>query len=199
MKPPQPITLIGDAITLKPIALNEVGEYLKIGGDNEIWRYLSADHFKTRSDAERWIRSMLARQESSGSVTFSVYDKATSQLAGSTSLLEVRVPHKGLEIGYTWYGTAFQRSHVNTATKLVLLTHAFDELGAIRVQLQTDERNKRSQTAISRIGAKKEGILRSHKVYPDGYVRDSAMFSITSGDWPGVRQRLQKLLTEHRP
>ena len=141
---------------------------------------------------------MLARSEEAGDVTFSVFDKASGKLAGSSSYMDVRKAHGGLEIGFTWYGKEFQRTHVNTATKLALFEHAFETLGANRVQLQTDARNKKSQDAIARIGATQEGILRKHKVYPDGYVRDSVMFSVIAQEWPLVKGQLQKFLTQHQ-
>ena len=139
---------------------------------------------------------MLLRQEDSGSVTFSIYDNESGNLAGSSSFLDVRIEHEGLEIGYTWYGRAFRRTHVNTSTKMVLLKHAFEDLSAIRVQLQTDARNERSQNAIERIGATREGVLRAHKVYPNGFIRDSVLYSITREDWPHVKSTLENMLVK---
>ncbi len=139
---------------------------------------------------------MLERGERDGDVSFSVYDKSSGRLAGSSSFLEVRVPHGGLEIGFTWYGVEFQRTHVNTATKLALFQHAFEDLHAHRVQLQTDLRNTRSQAAIARLGAVREGVLRKHKVCRDGYVRDSVMYSVTAEEWPTVRSGLHARLAK---
>lgn len=195
MKQPLPTVLSNAYVVLQPISMQDASSYLEIGRDEKIWRYLMPEPFVSLADAERWVSSMLARAREDGSVTYSVYDKASGALAGSSSYLDVRVEHGGLEIGFTWYGTAFQRSRVNTATKLVLLDNAFEELGAHRVQLQTDRRNEASQRAIERLGAAKEGVLRKHKVYPNGYVRDSVMYSITSDDWPAVKSRLLGLLT----
>ncbi len=194
MKTPRPTTLRGQKVTLVPLSQDQASEYFAIGQDADVWQFLAPDPFKISADAEHWIESMLCRQQDSGSVTFSVYDNGSGKLAGSSSFLDVRTAHEGLEIGYTWYGHAFRRTYVNTATKLVLLEHAFDELGAIRVQLQTDARNQRSQKAIERIGAVKEGVLRSHKIYPDGFIRDSVLYSITRKEWPGVRAMLENLL-----
>ncbi len=112
--------------------------------------------------------------------------------------MDIRTSDGGLEIGSTWYGKTFRRTHVNTATKLVLLTHAFDELGAVRVQFKTDARNTRSQRAIERLGAVKEGVLRCHMIYPNGFVRDSVMYSITSDEWSDVHARLETMLDAHR-
>ena len=195
VEPPRPITLAGDRVTLEPISITQAAEYFLIGQDPEIWRFLAPDAFRTVSDAEHWIETMLARQEQTGSVTFSIYDNTAGRLAGSSSYLDVRVAHAGIEIGYTWYGREFQRTYVNTATKLVLLEHAFQTLGANRVQLQTDARNERSQKAILRLGAVREGILRQHKLYPNGVVRNSAMFSITRDEWPTVRANLEGMLS----
>ena len=185
MKTPRPTTLRGQKVTLVPLSQDQASEYFAIGQDADVWQFLAPDPFKISTDAEHWIESMLCRQQDSGSVTFSVYDNGSGKLAGSSSFLDVRTAHEGLEIGYTWYGHAFRRTYVNTATKLVLLEHAFDELGAIRVQLQTDARNQRSQKAIERIGAVKRRSpaisqnlsrwihpgLRALQHYPQGMAR----------------------------
>ena len=194
MQAPKPIVLENDYVTLKPLSLDQAEAYLQIGQSEDIWTYLAPAPFEQLGDAQTWISGMLARASKAGDVTFSVYDRASGELAGSSSFLDVRVPHGGLEIGFTWYAKTFQRTYVNTATKLALFSHAFDTLGAFRVQLQTDARNQKSQDAMARIGASKEGILRKHKIYPDGYVRDSVMFSVTIDDWPQVKRRLQAFL-----
>lgn len=195
MQPPVPVTLTNDWVTLRPLAAEQAEGFLAIGADASIWSYLTPEPFQSITDAQRWIAAMLERAQSSGEVSFAVFDNGSGQLAGSSSYLDVRREHKGLEIGFTWYGKAFQRTHVNTATKLALFKHAFETLGANRVQLQTDARNQASQRAIARLGAQREGVLRQHKVYPDGYVRDSVMFSVTVADWPEVQARLRSLLT----
>ena len=194
MKTPIPVTLENEFVRLLPLSDDQASEFLHIGGDDDIWTYLVPNPFRVVEDASTWIAGMLQRYADVGDVPFAVYDKTSGQLAGSSSFLEVRVPHGGLEIGFTWYGKDFRRTHVNTATKLALFGHAFDDLGANRVQLQTDARNVRSQDAIARLGATREGVLRKHKAYPNGYVRDSVMFSVTSDDWPDVRARLQGFL-----
>ncbi|MEM7099266.1 MAG: GNAT family protein [Pseudomonadota bacterium] len=194
MQTPAAQELKNSLVTLKPISEEEAAAYFEIGQDQDIWHYLTPDPFHNVDDAGRWIKAMLQRSSTLGDLTFSVYDNQTGKLAGSSSYLDVRVEHGGLEIGFTWYGVAFQRTHVNTATKLVLMQHAFEVLEANRVQLQTDSRNLTSQRAIERIGGVKEGVLRQHKIYPDGYVRDSVMYSITRSDWSGVKARLEKRL-----
>ncbi|MEM7077488.1 MAG: GNAT family protein [Pseudomonadota bacterium] len=195
MLEPQPTTLRNEYVTLRPIAAEDAQGYLAIGQDSDIWTYLAGGPLNTLSAAQEWIAQRQTSAAKSGDVVFSIFDNATGTLAGSSSYLEVRTQHGGLEIGWTWYGTAFQRSHVNTASKLALLTHAFEELQANRVQLQTDARNERSQRAIARIGAQREGLLRQHKIYPDGYVRDSVLFALTSGDWEETKARLVQRLS----
>lgn len=194
MHAPVPVTLENEFVRLQPLSLDHAAQYLQIGQDDAIWTYLAPAPFKRVADAQAWIAGMLQRSAQNGDVSFSVFDRASGKLAGSSSYLDVRVAHGGLEIGFTWYGTTFQRTHVNTATKLSLFEHAFETLGANRVQLQTDARNENSQRAIARIGATREGVLRKHKVYPDGYVRDSVMFSVTADEWPQVKNRLQAML-----
>lgn len=113
---------------------------------------------------------------------------------GSKSYLDVAPEHLRIEIGWTWLGAPARRTAVNTECKLLLLRHAFETLGCGRVQLKTDGRNLRSQTAIARLGAVREGVLRKHVILPDGFVRDTVMFSITADEWPGVRARLEDFL-----
>ena len=198
MQAPTPVTLSNEWVTLEPLSKEHAASYFVIGQEAAIWDYLSPEPFRTVAEAERWIDTMFARRQRSGDVTFSVYDNASQQLAGSTSYLDIRANDAGLEIGSTWYGKAFRRTHVNTAAKLLLLTYAFDELGAVRVQLKTDARNTRSQNAIERLGAVKEGVLRCHMIYPNGFVRDSVMYSITRDEWPDVRTRLGAMLDARR-
>ena len=194
MQRPTPTEISNEFVTLRPLSVEEADAYVDIGQDPAIWTYLTPEPFARKHDAELWIEAMLQRGARTGDVAFSVYDNASGQLAGSSSFLDVRLEHGGLEIGFTWYGKAFQRTHVNTATKLALLSHAFEHLGAHRVQLQTDSRNEASQRAIARLGATREGVLRRHKVYPNGYVRDSVMFSIVDNDWADVKTRLESFL-----
>ena len=194
MKSLTPKELSNTLVTLKPLSIEEAAGYYEIGRDADIWHYLAPDPFSHLKDAEDWIAGMLMRSETAGDIPFSVYDNKSKRLAGSSSYLDVRPSHGGLEIGFTWYGKEFQRTHVNTATKLALFSHAFEDLGANRVQLQTDSRNLASQRAIERLGAVKEGVLRKHKTYPDGYVRDSVMYSVTVDEWPTVKARLEKFL-----
>jgi RimJ/RimL family protein N-acetyltransferase len=112
-------------------------------------------------------------------------------VAGATRYLNIMSDDRGLEVGGTWYGPEFQRTVVNTECKYLLFRHAFEELGCVRVQLKTDSRNERSQKAIERIGAKKEGILRNHMILPDGHIRDSVYYSILDSEWPDVKKKIE--------
>ncbi len=136
-----------------------------------------------------------ARRQAAGTdLPFAVIQLASGRVAGATRFMEIRPEHRGLEIGGTWYGLEFQRTVVNTECKYLLLRHAFEVLGAIRVQFKADVRNERSWRAIERLGAKREGILRNHMILPDGVIRDSVYYSIIDSEWPGVKQRLEDML-----
>jgi N-acetyltransferase len=125
---------------------------------------------------------------------FVVTHLESGRIAGATRYLNIMPHDRGLEIGGTWYGVDSQRTAVNTECKYLLLTHAFESLGCIRVQLKTDSRNERSQKAIERIGAKKEGILRNHMILPDGVIRHSVYYSILESEWGDVKKRLEGML-----
>jgi RimJ/RimL family protein N-acetyltransferase len=124
--------------------------------------------------------------------------RAPGRAIGSTRYLDIRREHRGLEIGWTWLGRAWQRTAANTECKLLLLEHAFEALGALRVQLKTDARNLASQRAIERIGAVREGVLRAHMVVREGFVRDSVMYAVTAGEWPEVKGKLEGLLGDRK-
>jgi RimJ/RimL family protein N-acetyltransferase len=121
----------------------------------------------------------------------------SGRVAGATRYLNIMPRDRGLEIGGTWYGVDFQRTAVNTECKYLLLRHAFESLGAIRVQLKTDLRNVRSQKAMERIGAKKEGILRNHMILPDGRYRDSVFYSILDSEWGEVKKNLEQMMRKY--
>ena len=187
-----PIQLSNTHVELVPLGIEHADGLARIGSNPEIWKFLSGEPFRDRQQAEKWIESMLARSEYD--LPFVVHDRSTGEIAGTTSYIGANYSHESVEIGYTWYGREFQRTGVNTASKLALLSHAFDSLCVTRVQLQTDARNEASRRAIARIGGKEEGLLRKHKRYPNGFVRDTVVFSIISDEWPVVRERLKAML-----
>jgi len=181
-------------VDLEPLSECHLPDLFCLGQEPGIWSFLSGAPFMKMQDAEAWLRKALDGQAKVDDVPFAVVDKKSGRTAGTTRYVDVRRPHRGLEIGSTWYGQEFRRTPVNTETKFLLLSHAFEELGALRVQFQTDSRNARSRKAIERLGASREGVLRQHKVCSDGYVRDSVVYGITALEWPTVKARLQSLL-----
>lgn len=137
----------------------------------------------------------LRTQTTGTEVAFAIVRRSDGVAVGATRYLDIRRPHRSLEIGWTWLAREAQRTPINTEAKLLLLTHAFEVHGAVRVQLKTDERNEQSRAAISRLGAIFEGILRNFQTRPhDGYVRNTAMYSLTPTEWPAVRDRLSAML-----
>jgi RimJ/RimL family protein N-acetyltransferase len=152
---------------------------------------------ETEADMRNWVREILARAEKGTDLPFVVVHLASGRIAGATRYLNIAPKDRGLEIGGTWYGTEFQRTGVNTECKYLLLRYAFEILGAIRVQLKTDLRNERSQRAIERIGAVKEGVLRNHMILPDGTFRHSVFYSIIVSEWPGVKARLEEMMRKY--
>ena len=195
---PVPVTLRGEGVTLEPLGPRHAPDLLEAGRDESIWRYMMTGAFVSIEDAETWIRDALAEQDAGTRIPFAIVERAAGRAVGSTSYLDIRRAHRALEIGWTWIAPEHQRTHVNTQCKLALLEHAFETLGAVRVQLKTDARNVRSQRAMERIGAVREGTLRRSMTLPSGYVRDSVYYSIIDDEWPAVRARLSALLRTDR-
>jgi len=189
----RPITLIGKIIRLEPLSLMHVPE-LFTASDPSIWKYMLYGDIESERDVENWVRDMLQRAESGSDLPFAVIYLATGKAIGATRYLEIRPQHKGLEIGGTWYGLEYQRTGVNTECKYLLLKHAFETLGCVRVQFKSDSRNEKSIAAITRIGAKPEGILRNHMILSDGTLRHSAYFSILDSEWSEVKKWLEEKL-----
>jgi RimJ/RimL family protein N-acetyltransferase len=161
----------------------------------EVFRHLIIPPFAGLADAERYVATALAAQAEGTEVPFATIRRSDGRVVGTTRFLDIRRPHRGLEIGWTWLTPAAQRTAINTEAKYLQLRHAFEVLGALRVQLKTDANNTRSRAAIERIGAKFEGILRKQMLRPhDGYQRDTAMFSIIDSEWPAVKAALEHKL-----
>ncbi len=189
-----PVTLTGRNVRLEPLAEEHVPGLTAIGLEDSIWQYMPYGFMRNEDDIRGWVRRMLAHAGQGTDLPFAAIHLASGCVAGATRYMEIRPAHYGLEIGGTWYGAAYRRTHVNTECKYLLLEHAFEILKCIRVQLKTDSRNERSQRAIERIGAVKEGILRNHIILPDGHVRHSIYYSILDSEWPTVKMRLQQML-----
>ena len=186
----KPVELIGKHVRLGPMTEAHVPGLAAIGLDDNIWEHMLYGEMRSEDDMRTWVREIISRSD----VPFVAIHLASGRVAGATRYLNIDPVNRGLEIGGTWYGVEFQRTAVNTECKYLLLKHAFETLDCIRVQLKTDSRNVRSQRAIERIGAKREGVLRNHMILPDGRYRDSVYFSIIDSEWPVVKVRLEKML-----
>jgi RimJ/RimL family protein N-acetyltransferase len=186
-------TLTGKCVQLE--ALTEAHrEGLRVAADDDrIWQHTLAVLRGAEFDA--WFEPTLKRQESGQLIPFAVRWLADGQLIGSTSYIDPNERHRRVEIGGTWYAPQYWNTAVNPECKFLLLRHAFEVLGVNRVAFVTDVRNERSQAAIAKLGAVREGILRSHMVTQGGRIRDSVLFSITGSEWPAIRERLLQRLT----
>ena len=193
----KPVTLLGRHVRLEPLTEAHVPGLAEIGIGQNFWHYMLYGEMNTEADMRNWVLDILGRAEKGTDLPFAAIDLVSGRVAGATRYLNIMPKDRGLEIGGTWYGTEFQRTAINTECKYLLMTHAFETLGAIRVQLKTDSRNERSQKAIERIGAKKEGALRNHMILPDGYFRHSVFYSVLDTEWPEVKKNLEKIMREH--
>jgi len=183
-----PKILQGDLVRLEPLNEEHAQGLYNRGRYADDWKYLPRPCFIDLADTRQWIDEAL---EASAQLPFAIVEKAKNKVVGSTRFLNIRPAHRGLEIGWTWIGQEWQRTHVNTETKLLLLTHAFERLGCIRVEFKTDARNERSQQALERIGAFREGVLRNHMIAQGNLLRDSVYYSITQEEWSDVKQGLR--------
>jgi RimJ/RimL family protein N-acetyltransferase len=189
-----PVTLTGKYARLEPLDEAHIPGLAEIGIGQNFWHFMLYGDMKTDADIRNWVMDILRRAEKSADLPFAVIDLTSGRVAGATRYLNIMPKDRGLEIGGTWYGTDFQRTAVNTECKYLLMSYAFEKLRAIRVQLKTDSRNERSQKAIERIGAKKEGVLRNHMILPDGYFRHSVFYSVLDTEWPEVKKNLEAMM-----
>jgi RimJ/RimL family protein N-acetyltransferase len=190
----EPITLTGQHARLEPLAESHVPDLAVAGADETIWHWMPYGQVTTEEKMLAWVREILTRQARGTDLVFAVIHRASGRAVGSTRYMDIQPHNTALEIGGTWYAPAHQRTAVNTECKLLLLTHAFEKLGVARVQIKTDLRNERSQRAIERLGAVREGVLREHMLMPDGYRRSSVYYSILAHEWPAVKARLAEKL-----
>lgn len=190
----EPVVLTGDHVRLEPMIAAHAPELAEIGVGQNFWDFMVYGRMDNSEDMLGWVNEIIARAQKGTDLPFVVIQLSSGRVAGATRYLNISAIDRGLEIGGTWYGPEFQRTIMNTECKYLLLGHAFETLGAIRVQLKTDLRNERSQRAIERIGAKREGILRNHMILPDGRYRDSVYYSILNSEWAEVKSRLKELM-----
>ena len=190
----KPVVLEGKHVRLEPMTQAHVPALAQIGIGHTFWDFMVYGAMNTEEDMRGWVTDVLSRAEKGTDLPFVVIHLASGRVAGATRYLNIMTKDRGLEVGGTWYGIDFQRTAVNTECKYLLFKHAFETLGCIRVQLKTDSRNERSQKAIERIGAIKEGVLRNHMILPDGYFRHSVFYSVLDTEWEGVKNRLEGML-----
>jgi nitroimidazol reductase NimA-like FMN-containing flavoprotein (pyridoxamine 5'-phosphate oxidase superfamily)/RimJ/RimL family protein N-acetyltransferase len=195
----EPVVLEGQHVRLEPLGPQHVDGLFAAGSDPEVWRWLSSRQPRTRDEMAELVAEALHAASRGERVCWAQIDQRSGEVAGTTSYYEVAPAARHVGIGHTWLGRAWWRSAFNTEAKLLLLERAFDTLGAIRVTWHTDIRNERSQAAIARLGAVREGVLRNHRIRPDGSLRDSVVFSMTAQDWPAAAQLLRARTTAVSP
>ena len=193
MQQVRPVTLASEHVRLEPLGLEHVEGLKRAAADGELWtiRVTSVpDPDDTRGYVERALQAFAEGHR----LAFAVLDAGSGEVIGSSSYHDIVPAVDRLEIGYTWYAKSRQRTHVNASAKLLLMTHAFETLGARLVGWRTDNYNFASQRAIERLGARKDGVLRHHAVRRDGTIRDTVMYSMTAGEWPEAKAELQARL-----
>ncbi len=188
-----PATLEGRWVRLEPLQRQHVDALAAISGDEEIWRYISMP-LATHSDVATFVERALATAERGDEIPFVIIEKVTGTIVGSTRFMDIRREHRSVEIGSTWLGRAWWRTAINSESKYLLLRHLFDDVGCLRVSLKTDARNLRSQRAIERLGAVREGVLRKHMIVQNGYSRDTVYYSIIDTEWPAIRSTMERNL-----
>ncbi|MEP7058432.1 MAG: GNAT family protein [Caldimonas sp.] len=198
MRTPAPCVLESARVRLEPLQPSHADDLRAAAADGALWN-LRVTSVPAPADTEAYIETALQGQRAGQMLPFAVRELETDRIVGSSRYHDIVREVERLEIGYTWYAQSRQRSHVNTECKLLLLTHAFEELGAQLVGWRTDNFNFASQRAIERLGAKRDGVLRHHALRRDGSVRDTVMYSLVAGEWPEVKAQLRWLLDRPRP
>ena len=188
-----PVILTGRRVRLEPLSTDHLDDLVRVGLDQSIWA-LTIARPTDRAGIEAWLRAAITGATAGVDVPFATIDLASGRAVGSTRFMSIVPDHRRLEIGWTWVGTAYQRTGLNREAKALQLGHAFDVLGANRVEFKTDARNDKSRSALLGIGATFEGIFREHMIMPTGPLRDSAYYSVISTEWPEVRDRLRASL-----
>ena len=189
----EPITLEGSFVRLEPLRPDHEEGLAVVGLDPELWRW-TLDRIEKPADIRASIASALKEQAEGSSLPFATIHEPSGRVVGATRFLNIAPAHRRVEIGSTWVAVPWQRTAVNTEAKLLMLAHAFEVWKCLRVELKTDALNTRSRAAILRLGAREEGVLRSHMICQDGRVRDTVYFSILDSEWPDIKTRLQESL-----
>jgi RimJ/RimL family protein N-acetyltransferase len=189
-----PVTLEGRHVLLSPMTRERAAALAEALGaaaaDGSMWES-KVTTIPRPEEARAYVDQALSELARGVSMPFVTIDRASGRVVGSTRYMNIEAPHRRLEIGTTWIGKSFQRTAINTEAKYLMLKHAFDTLHCIAVDLRTHEKNAQSRAAIERLGAKLDGILRNHRILPDGSLRHTATYSITDAEWPAVKARLE--------
>ena len=193
MQWPAPVTLRGDHVLLEPLAPQHHDDLVDAVRDGDLWK-LTYTTIPLPEKMEAEIARRLALAHAGSMRPFAVIEDASGKAVGMTTYMNIDAVHRRLEIGSTWYRTRVQRTTLNTECKLLLLAHAFETLDCIAVEFRTSAHNLRSQRAIERLGATRDGVLRSHARHADGTLRDTVVYSIIAAEWPSVRLRLLSCL-----
>jgi N-acetyltransferase len=188
------VPLLGDVVQLRPLERTDRDELISAAGDGELWKlfYTRVPSPERMEDA---IETFLRLRDQGTMMPFTVRLASTGRVVGMTTFCNIDAANRRLEIGYTWFARSSQGTGVNAASKLLMLGHAFEELGCIAVEFRTHWMNQRSRRAIERLGAKQDGMLRSHQLMADGSIRDTVVFSIIASEWPTVRNELHRRLS----
>ena len=194
-----PVTLEGQHVRLEPLTLAHEEALIAAASDGELWNSTVTIVPSSPATMIDYIQAALRGQAAGKELPFVIIRKTAGEVVGTTRFYEIRPNDRAVAIGYTWLSKSAQRTSVNTEAKLLLLTHAFEHCQCVRVELITDVLNEQSRSAILRLGAKQEGILRKHLILPSGRIRDSVVFSIIDDEWPEVKTRLTSKLAETRP
>lgn len=194
----EPIILEGRHVRLVPMTPEHVAALWEAGSDPALWR-LTMSQPSSEDGMRDFVEAALHAQAAGTALPFVTTEAATGRVIGSTRFGNVEPAHRRAEIGWTWIGAPWQRTAVNTEAKYLMLRHAFETLGCVRVELKTDVLNERSRRAILRIGGREEGILRKHQITDGGRIRDTVYFSIIDDEWPVARARLERMLSHPPP
>jgi RimJ/RimL family protein N-acetyltransferase len=189
-----PTILTGRRARLEPLTHAHAADLEAVTTEPELWRFIPFGSLGDPGRLRAWIESMIAERAVGTGHAFAIVDLASGKAVGSSSLFDYAEKDRWVEIGRTWLGKPYWRTAINTECKYLLLRHCFEDLGLNRVQLKTDARNLRSRAAIERLGAVREGVLRAHVVMPDGYLRDTVMYSVVAPEWPAVKARLEGMM-----
>jgi len=184
--------LRSDKVILVPLSMAHSQEFYQAGNHPSLWRWVTPNQCLDLASARSWVNTSLDKVALGEHIVFVIIDRASGKLVGSTRYCSIDHENRGLEIGFTFIAPEFQRSHINSHAKYLLLRHAFETFGAVRVQFKTHQQNQKSRHAIARLGATFEGVIRNQRVLADGSLRNTAQFSITDDDWPSVKQRLEQ-------